>query len=202
MTAAPFFQWGNPMLIISRKEHQSLVIGDNITVTVIQILDDKVRLGIELPKEIPVHRKEVFEAIRGAASSQLRKEPTPQFGHAIIFVSDMARSIAFYRDVLGLRWSDSESPKWIEFDTPGEHAGPAPCRPSRPNHFIGRRDSSRRLSSELRRGRPRRLPSGNGRQSRRLPTTTGGTRSGVAGLAGYADPDGLPFWVNDKAKKS
>ena len=106
------------MLIISRKRSESLVIGDNIIVTVIQILDDKVRLGIELPKEIPVHRREVFEAIRGAASSQLRKEPTPQFGHAIIFVSDMARSIAFYRDVLGLPVR-FESAKWTEFETPG-----------------------------------------------------------------------------------
>ena len=52
------------MLVLSRKKDEALVIGDNIVVTVIEVRGDKVRLGIEAPKEIPVHRQEVYEAIQ------------------------------------------------------------------------------------------------------------------------------------------
>jgi carbon storage regulator len=57
--------WGEaPMLVLSRQRNESIVIGDNIIVTVVDIRGDKVRLGIEAPSEIPVHRKEVYEAIK------------------------------------------------------------------------------------------------------------------------------------------
>lgn len=53
------------MLILSRKKNESIVFGDgSITVVVVEIRGDKVRLGIEAPKEMPVHRKEVFESIK------------------------------------------------------------------------------------------------------------------------------------------
>ena len=52
------------MLVLSRKKNESIVINDNITVVVVEIRGDKVRLGIECPKEVPVHRREVFDAIR------------------------------------------------------------------------------------------------------------------------------------------
>ena len=52
------------MLVLSRKKNESIVINDDITVVVIEIRGDKVRLGIEAPKETPVHRREVFDAIR------------------------------------------------------------------------------------------------------------------------------------------
>lgn len=52
------------MLVLSRQRDQSIVIGDNIIITVVEIRGDKVRLGIEAPSEIPVHRKEVYEAIK------------------------------------------------------------------------------------------------------------------------------------------
>lgn len=51
------------MLVLSRKKNESIVIGENVVVTVIDIRGDKVRLGIEAPKEVAVHRKEVMEAI-------------------------------------------------------------------------------------------------------------------------------------------
>ena len=51
------------MLVLSRKKNESIIINDNITVTVIEIRGDKIRLGIEAPKEISVHRREVYEAI-------------------------------------------------------------------------------------------------------------------------------------------
>ena len=54
------------MLVLSRKSGQQIVIADNIVITVVEIRSDKVRLGIEAPREIPVHRKEVFEAIEKA----------------------------------------------------------------------------------------------------------------------------------------
>ena len=52
------------MLVLSRKKNESIVINNDITVTVVEIRGDKVRLGVEAPKEIPVHRNEVYEAIR------------------------------------------------------------------------------------------------------------------------------------------
>lgn len=51
------------MLVLTRKANESIVINRNITVTVVEIRGDKVRLGITCPKEIPVHRQEVFDAI-------------------------------------------------------------------------------------------------------------------------------------------
>ena len=52
------------MIVLSRKKNESIVISDNIIVTIVEIRGDKVRLGIEHPKEIPVHRREVYDAIR------------------------------------------------------------------------------------------------------------------------------------------
>jgi carbon storage regulator len=54
------------VIVIPRKVGESIVIGDNITVTVIEISGDKVRLGIEHPADVAVHRREVYEAIRQA----------------------------------------------------------------------------------------------------------------------------------------
>jgi carbon storage regulator len=51
------------MLVLSRKKNESIVINDDITIVVVEIRGDKVRLGVEAPKEIPVHRREVFDAI-------------------------------------------------------------------------------------------------------------------------------------------
>ena len=55
------------MLVLSRKKNESIVINNDITVTVVEIRGDKVRLGIVAPKEVPVHRQEVFDAIHGKA---------------------------------------------------------------------------------------------------------------------------------------
>src|SRR5262245_23947829 len=54
-----------PMLVLSRKKNESIVINNDITVTVVEIRGDKVRLGIVAPKEVPVHRQEVYDAIHG-----------------------------------------------------------------------------------------------------------------------------------------
>jgi carbon storage regulator len=52
------------MLVLSRQRDESIFIGDQIKITIVDIRGDKVRLGIEAPTEIPVHRQEVYEAIQ------------------------------------------------------------------------------------------------------------------------------------------
>ena len=56
------------MLVLSRQRDESIIIGDNIVLTVVDIRGDKVRLGIDAPKEIPVHRQEVYDAIQREAA--------------------------------------------------------------------------------------------------------------------------------------
>ena len=52
------------MLVLSRKRDESIVIGNNVVITIVDIRGDKVRLGITAPTEIDVHRQEVYEAIQ------------------------------------------------------------------------------------------------------------------------------------------
>lgn len=52
------------MLVLSRKRDESIIIGDDIVITVVDIRGDKVRLGIDAPQDVPVHRQEVYEAIQ------------------------------------------------------------------------------------------------------------------------------------------
>ena len=56
------------MLVLSRKRDERIVIGDNIVITVVDVRGDKVRLGIEAPSEVPVHRQEVLEAMIALAA--------------------------------------------------------------------------------------------------------------------------------------
>ena len=57
------------MLVLSRKKDECIVINNDITIVVVEIRGDKVRLGVEAPKEVPVHRREVFEAIARGSSA-------------------------------------------------------------------------------------------------------------------------------------
>ena len=54
------------MLVLSRKEDQRIIIGDNISIMVVDIRGDKVRLGVQAPLDMSVHREEVYDAIKGA----------------------------------------------------------------------------------------------------------------------------------------
>ncbi len=58
------------MLVLSRKKNESIVINDDITVVVVEIRGDKVRLGVEAPKEVPVHRREVYDAIKRSENGE------------------------------------------------------------------------------------------------------------------------------------
>lgn len=63
------------MLVLSRQRDESIMIGDNIVVTIVDIRGDKVRLGINAPTEIPVHRQEIYEAIQRENRRAARIEP-------------------------------------------------------------------------------------------------------------------------------
>ena len=52
------------MLVLSRQKDESIVIGDDVEITIVDVRGDKVRLGITAPKHIPVHRREVYDAIQ------------------------------------------------------------------------------------------------------------------------------------------
>jgi len=53
------------MLVLSRKPGESIVINNDIQLTVVEIRGDKVRLGVVAPRDVPVHRQEVYEAVHG-----------------------------------------------------------------------------------------------------------------------------------------
>jgi carbon storage regulator len=52
------------MLVLSRQRDESIIIGDNVVVTIVDVRGDRVRLGIEAPREVSVHRREVYDAIQ------------------------------------------------------------------------------------------------------------------------------------------
>jgi carbon storage regulator len=58
------------MLVLSRKKNESIVINNDITIVVVEIRGDKVRLGVEAPKNVSVHRQEVYDAINRKLPSQ------------------------------------------------------------------------------------------------------------------------------------
>ena len=72
------------MLVLSRHRDESIMIGDDVVVTIVDIRGDKVRLGIDAPQHIPVHRQEVYEAIQreNRKAAQLDPEDTKDVGNA------------------------------------------------------------------------------------------------------------------------
>ena len=72
------------MLVLTRKANESIMIGDNIEVSVLSVLGEKVRLGIQAPREVPVFRKEVYleiqaqdlQASRAAGAGVVEADPT------------------------------------------------------------------------------------------------------------------------------
>jgi carbon storage regulator len=66
------------MLVLSRKKNERIVIGENIVITVVEVRGDRVRLGIEAPQEVPIHRSEVHDAITKEQQSEAVVEQVPQ----------------------------------------------------------------------------------------------------------------------------
>lgn len=58
------------MLVLSRQKDESIVIGDDVEITIVDVRGDKVRLGITAPKHIPVHRREIYDAIQREKAQQ------------------------------------------------------------------------------------------------------------------------------------
>lgn len=71
------------MLVLSRHRDECIMIGDDVVITVVDIRGDKVRLGIEAPKDVPVHRQEVYEAIKreNQKASQIAPNETRDLGN-------------------------------------------------------------------------------------------------------------------------
>lgn len=65
------------MLVLSRQRDESIIIDDNIVITIVDIRGDKVRLGINAPKHIPVHRQEVYDAIQRERAAEAKAETEP-----------------------------------------------------------------------------------------------------------------------------
>ena len=66
------------MLVLSRYRDESIFIGDDIVITVVDIRGDRVRIGVQAPPDVSVHRQEVYEAIKNETKAPVRKaEPTP-----------------------------------------------------------------------------------------------------------------------------
>ncbi|MCL2330839.1 MAG: carbon storage regulator CsrA [Phycisphaerae bacterium] len=79
------------MLVLSRQRDQTIMIGDDIEITVVDIRGDKVRLGINAPGNVPVHRKEVYDAIQRENQEAAAVKPediakvagVPRNGHGV-----------------------------------------------------------------------------------------------------------------------
>jgi carbon storage regulator len=62
------------MLVLSRTKEESIMIGDEVEITIVDVRGDKVRLGITAPREISVHRKEIYEAIQREKEQKAKEE--------------------------------------------------------------------------------------------------------------------------------
>lgn len=62
------------MLVLSRQKDESIIIGDDVEITIVDVRGDKVRLGINAPRSISVHRKEVYEAIQREKEQKSKKD--------------------------------------------------------------------------------------------------------------------------------
>ncbi len=62
------------MLVLSRQKDESIIIGDDVEVTIVDVRGDKVRLGISAPRSISVHRKEIYEAIQREKEQKAKED--------------------------------------------------------------------------------------------------------------------------------
>ena len=67
-------QKGVLMLVLSRQRDESIMIGDDVEITIVDVRGDKVRLGINAPKHIPVHRREIYNAIQREKTKETQPE--------------------------------------------------------------------------------------------------------------------------------
>lgn len=65
------------MLVLTRRENESIMIGENIEVKLLDIKENQVKIGIIAPKDVPVHRREVYLAIRAENAHAAASHPDP-----------------------------------------------------------------------------------------------------------------------------
>ena len=66
------------MLVLSRQRDESIMIGDNVEIIIVDVRGDKVRLGITAPKDIPVHRREIYDAIQREKAEKKEAHEPPE----------------------------------------------------------------------------------------------------------------------------
>ena len=66
---------GIEMLVLSRKKDESIMIGDDVEITIVDVRGDKVRLGITAPRSISVHRREIYDAIQQEKNQKDSEQP-------------------------------------------------------------------------------------------------------------------------------
>ena len=66
------------MLVLSRQRDESIMIGDDVEIIIVDVRGDKVRLGITAPKSIPVHRREIYDAIQREKAEKKEPEKQPE----------------------------------------------------------------------------------------------------------------------------
>lgn len=66
------------MLVLSRRKAEQIMIGDDICVTIVEIRGDKVRIGIDAPQQVPVHRQEIYDLIRKESADERRPDQVPE----------------------------------------------------------------------------------------------------------------------------
>jgi carbon storage regulator len=71
------------MLVLTRKTNQSIMIGDDVEVTVLAVSRDKIRLGITAPRDVPVFRKEVYLSIKGEEAADDDEDPSDTVSEAL-----------------------------------------------------------------------------------------------------------------------
>jgi carbon storage regulator len=80
-------QEGTPMLVLTRRAGESVMIGDNVTITVLEARGDVIRLGIQAPRDVQVHREEVYRELQAA-----NREAASPTEDAVQAVAEMLRS--------------------------------------------------------------------------------------------------------------
>ena len=93
------------MVVLSRKKNEAIVINDNIIVTVVEIRGDKVRLGIENPKEIPVHRQEVYDEIQRNHQQAVTsgRQPVPRIPATVSQLDRLVHNLRYRPRPIGSR---------------------------------------------------------------------------------------------------